>query len=159
MKYGFNIFKINVEGHVFWVAESKDLKGCVGQGDTIEEAIKELNLNEEEWLDTAKEYGIAIPEPSVEKMPEYSGKFMTRVSPAVHREAAENAMREGISLNQYVNNAIVTMNACGTTREVVTEMLGNFKEIIGMASKPKSASKDMLYNLSRNKESLRLVVN
>ena len=119
MKYGFTIYQTKVEEHVFWVAESKDLKGCVGQGDTIEEAIEELTNNEETWLETAKEVGLKIPEPSIELENEYSGKFITRVSPMVHRDASENAKRQGISLNQYVNDAIVTMNATQSTAEYV----------------------------------------
>lgn len=119
MKYGFTIYKTKVEEHVFWIAESKDLKGCVGQGDTIEEAIDELKSNEESWLETAKEVGLRIPEPSIELENEYSGKFVTRVSPTVHRDASENARKQGISLNQYVNNAIITMNAAQSAAEYV----------------------------------------
>ena len=85
MKYGFNVFQMKVENHIFWVAESKDLKGCAGQGDTIEEALQELELNESGWLMTAAEVGITIPDPSIEKENEYSGKFVVRISPFVHR--------------------------------------------------------------------------
>lgn len=130
MKYGFNVYQTQVEDHVFWVAESKDLKGCVGQGETLDEAIAELQLNEEEWLDTAIECGIPIPEVSVELPSEYSGKFMTRVSPRVHKEAVENATREGISLNQYVNNAIVTMNASNTTLNAIQNVIDDLKTMI-----------------------------
>lgn len=64
MKYGCIVYKTEVEGHIFWIAESKDLKGCVGQGETAEKALLELGKNEEEWLDTAKEYGIPFPAPA-----------------------------------------------------------------------------------------------
>ena len=37
-----------------WVAFSKVLTHCVGQGDTIEEATNELCENEETWLEVAK---------------------------------------------------------------------------------------------------------
>lgn len=131
MKYGCNVYKTEVEGHVFWVAESKDLKGCVGQGETAEEALSELETNEEEWLDAAKECGIPIPDPSVETMLEYSGKFMTRVSPKVHKEAVENAKKEGLSLNQYVNNAIIVANTSKTTIGAIGEILNDFKEMLG----------------------------
>lgn len=110
MNYGYTVYKACVEDEVFWVAESRELKGCVAQGDTPEEAIAELASNEEEWLETAKECGIEIPEHSVEELVVYSGKFMTRLSPFVHQEAAMCAKKQGISLNQYVNNAIVQAN-------------------------------------------------
>lgn len=112
MKYGFSLYLTEVEGHTFWVAESKDLKGCVGQADTADAAIKELEQNEIEWLEAAEEYSITIPEPTLEKN-NYSGKFMTRISPKVHQLAAENAKTQGISLNQYVNDAIVAWNTEG----------------------------------------------
>ncbi len=131
MKYGFNVYKTKVEEHVFWIAESKDLKGCVGQGETPDEAIQELKFNEEEWLDAAVEYGVCIPEPSIEEATEYSGKFMTRMSPKVHKEAAENAEREGISLNQYVINSVITANVSKTTAMAIEGILSDFKEMIG----------------------------
>ena len=62
MTYPFIVYQAKVENHIFWVAEIPLLKGCVGQGDTAEEAVRELEINEVAWLDTAKEYGIAIPD-------------------------------------------------------------------------------------------------
>ena len=58
MKYEAAIYQMTVETHTFWVAESKVLKGCVGQGDTSESAIKELEQNEIDWIKTAEEVGI-----------------------------------------------------------------------------------------------------
>ena len=45
MLYEASIYQMEVEGRSFWVAESKVLKGCVGQGATSEEAILELESN------------------------------------------------------------------------------------------------------------------
>lgn len=42
MKYPFNVFQMQVEQHVFWVAKSAQLNGCIGQGDSMEDAINEL---------------------------------------------------------------------------------------------------------------------
>lgn len=134
MKYGFNVYKTEVEGHVFWVAESEDLKGCVGQGENIAEALDELAINEEEWLAATEEYGIEIPEPTIKAATEYSGKFMTRISPRVHKEATEHAAREGISLNQYVNNAIVTMNATNTTVEALKPLVNEVRSMMLMST-------------------------
>lgn len=60
--YGADIYKMHVGDHAFWVAESKALKGCVGQGETSAEAIAELEQNEREWIDTAGEFGMSVPE-------------------------------------------------------------------------------------------------
>ncbi|MCR4787632.1 MAG: type II toxin-antitoxin system HicB family antitoxin [Lachnospiraceae bacterium] len=111
MRYPFHVFQTEVEGHVFWVAKSNYLKGCVGQGDVQEDAIRELAENEEAWLETAHETGIPIPEIEPVNPDEYSGKMTLRMSPAIHREAAMIAKEEGISLNQYINDAVVSKNA------------------------------------------------
>lgn len=54
MKYPFKAYPAESEGHKFWIAESLTLRGCVGQGDTYIEAVKELEDNEIEWLEIAK---------------------------------------------------------------------------------------------------------
>ena len=111
MLYPFQVYQNKVEEHVFWVAKSACLKGCVGQGETAEEAISELEVNEQEWLVTAKEVGIPIPPVPVETSQEYSGKLTVRIAPAVHRDAAQRAKAEKVSLTQYISDAIVNWNA------------------------------------------------
>lgn len=107
MLYEANVYQMQVEDHIFWVADSKVLKGCTGQGDTSEAAIKELEENECEWLITAKEFGIPIPEIQIKKERTYSGKVALRISPYVHEKATETASELGISLNQFINDALV----------------------------------------------------
>lgn len=111
MKYPFRVYRTQVEDHVFWVADCPALKGCTAQGDTIEEACSVLAENEEIWLETAAECGIEIPPVPLEHMTDCSGKFTVRIAPYVHKEATENAKRQGVSLNQYVNDAIVAQNS------------------------------------------------
>ena len=135
MKYPYNTYVMCVDGHVFWVAESKALKGCAGQGNTSNEAVEELELNEEEWLNTAKEYGIAIPEIQYEQEESYSGKFTVRVSPAVHQTASEEAKSQGISLNQYVNDAIVEKNTKSVYAEGIKKGLEVVQQSIGISHK------------------------
>ena len=54
MLYPYAISRESVNGHRVWIAKSLHLKGCVAQGDTRLEAIKELESNEIAWLETAK---------------------------------------------------------------------------------------------------------
>ena len=111
MKYEFKVYQMQVDEHLFWIAKSIALKGCVGQGDTVQEAIAALETNESEWLITAEEYGIPIPTPLVQKENSFSGKVSLRFSAFTHEEASENAKLLGISLNQYINDAIVYYSA------------------------------------------------
>lgn len=110
MLYPYTVKYYEANEHGFWIAESLTLKGCVGQGDTDSQAIKELETNETEWLQTARELDIPIPERAPTALPKYSGKFTVRLSPATHADAAAFAKSQGISLTQYVSDAIVAQN-------------------------------------------------
>lgn len=125
MKYEFEVYQMNVEDHLFWVAKSKALKGCVGQGETSSEAIAELELNEADWLETAEQCGIPIPSVCVKTdTPQYSGKVSLRFSPFIHEQAVELSKRQGISLNQYINDAIVYYNSMLSERGDGRSLLG-----------------------------------
>lgn len=62
MIYGFKTYPAKSGLDTFWIAESNQLNGCTAQGDTLDEALKELARNELEWLLMAEEHGIAVPE-------------------------------------------------------------------------------------------------
>jgi antitoxin HicB len=47
-----------------YVAEIKDLPGCLTQGKTIEETIQNINEARELWLETVYELGQEIPLPT-----------------------------------------------------------------------------------------------
>lgn len=49
-------------GEFVWMLKSVYLKGCVAQGYTLEDAIAQLEANENIWIETAGLYKIAIPE-------------------------------------------------------------------------------------------------
>jgi len=46
-----------------WIANVPDLRSCSAHGDTPEEALAELQIAMEGWLETARECDITIPEP------------------------------------------------------------------------------------------------
>ena len=53
-----------------YIAEIPALKGCLAQGETLEEVLGELNLVTELWLETADKYGQQLPNvaDSIEKI-------------------------------------------------------------------------------------------
>ena len=83
-----------------YVAQIKDLPGCLTQGETIEETMTNINEARELWIETAYEAGDNIPLPSTDDS--YSGKLMLRMPKSLHRRLSETAEREGVSLNQYI---------------------------------------------------------
>lgn len=83
-----------------FVAEIKDLPGCITQAETIEEVMENISEARELWIETVYESGKReIPLPATKQ--EYSGKFVLRLPKSLHRRLAEQAEREGVSLNQY----------------------------------------------------------
>lgn len=106
MKYGFKTFKMKVENHEFWVAESTELKGCAAQGDTLDEAITLFEEMEEEWLETAVKYGIPIPKQRITENVEYSGVISLRLGKTLHRKIAEAANEDGVSINKFITCAL-----------------------------------------------------
>lgn len=93
-----------------------ELPGCMTQGETAEEALQMLQEAKELWLETSLEMGLHIPEPAAQT---YSGKFVVRVAPALHRKLSEGAEAEGISLNQYV---VALLSEAHAVRSVTARM-------------------------------------
>jgi antitoxin HicB len=83
-----------------YVAQIKDLPGCLTQGETLDETIKNINEARELWIETAYESGDDIPLPSTAMG--YNGKLSIRMPKSLHRNLAEQAERENVSLNQYI---------------------------------------------------------
>ena len=60
-RYAINLFWSQRDD--CWIADVPDLKPCSAHGDTPEEAIAEAQIAIELWVETARESGLAIPEP------------------------------------------------------------------------------------------------
>jgi antitoxin HicB len=83
-----------------YIAQIKDLPGCLTQGETLQETISNINEAKELWLETAYEADDEIPLPSTDGT--YSGKLLLRMPKSLHRRLAEAAEQENVSLNQYI---------------------------------------------------------
>ena len=80
------------------------LHGCMTDGETVEEAYTNLQDAKREWIIDMLDRGLPINEPNMK--PRFSGRFVVRVPKTLHRLLAEESEREGISLNQFVNNSL-----------------------------------------------------
>ncbi len=58
VKYPFVIYPVSEGGYV---AEIPALKGCLAQGETLDETLDELETVEDLWLETARESGLELP--------------------------------------------------------------------------------------------------
>ena len=85
-----------------WAAEIPDLPGCVGAGDTPQEALRAVEDARKSWIEIALLEGKEIPTPVAEDVLYFSGKFTLRLPKTLHKELAEKAEQEAVSLNQYL---------------------------------------------------------
>ncbi len=53
----------NDDGDAGWVAEVKELRGCIAQGRSREELLDNIDRAMEAWIDDALEAGDPIPAP------------------------------------------------------------------------------------------------
>ncbi|MDY6296248.1 MAG: toxin-antitoxin system HicB family antitoxin [Schwartzia succinivorans] len=82
-------------------ARYPELPGCITCGETLELVTKNAEDAKKEWLLSAIEDGIEIPEPVTDDENKYSGQFKLRIPKILHKTLADHAKREGISMNQY----------------------------------------------------------
>lgn len=57
----------------------------------------------DEWIEVYQKDGRPLPPPTNRK---YSGKFVLRTGPEMHRALAAKALNEGVSLNSFVVKAL-----------------------------------------------------
>ena len=95
-----------------WVARVVELPGCITQGDTFEELGEMIEDAMRGWIGVALEAGIPVPEPARDE--DYSGKFVVRLPKSLHRQLAEVAVREGVSLNQFISTALARAVGCAS---------------------------------------------
>ena len=93
---------------VTWSAEDGEYVGLCAEfpslswlADTPESALRGIRKVVENVLNDMRKTGEVIPEPIASK--HYSGRFMVRVPPQVHRRLATEAAESGVSLNRLAS--------------------------------------------------------
>lgn len=96
---------------VEWSAEDRCYVGSapplIGQschGDTEAAVLAQLQTIVEEWVGMLIADGKPLPASTANR--KFSGKFVVRVSPEIHRKIALKAMAHGDSLNQYITETL-----------------------------------------------------
>ena len=121
LPYTIEVVRDDDENGGGWVARVAELPGCITQGEDFQELGEMIEDAMRMWIETAIEDGAEIPEPHPEE--NYSGKFIVRVPKSLHRELAETANREDVSLNMYISTALAKAvgQYPGEQRKVTTE--------------------------------------
>ena len=85
-------------------AEILEFPGCYSQGDTVDEAYRNLENAALGWVDACLSQGQDVPSPFSNTG--FSGKIALRLPRSIHRQASRMAERDGSSLNQFLLSAI-----------------------------------------------------
>lgn len=89
-----------------YTATIHEFPGCIAEGESADEALSNLENAALSWMRSAYANGYHVSPPL-----DYegaSGKIALRTSRRLHQLAAERADLEGISLNQFIGNAIAS---------------------------------------------------
>ena len=96
---------------VTWSEEDNEYVGLCAElpslswlSKTPESALKGIRNTVAEVINDMKENGEEIPPPIANK--NYSGKFMVRFPPEVHRSLAIQAAESGVSINRLVSSRL-----------------------------------------------------
>jgi len=96
---------------VMWSEEDEEFVGTCAEfpglswlKSTPEAALKGIRALVKSVVKDMKENGEKIPEPISSR--KYSGKFMVRVPPEVHRQLAVEAAESGVSLNRLASTKL-----------------------------------------------------
>lgn len=119
MQYPFRVIADPDGGYV---VVFPDLPGCMTQTETIDEIPAMAEDARRSWITAVYEDGEVVPMPSYPE--EYSGKLVARLPRSLHRQLAEEAERQGVSLNQHM----VTLLARGDAMARLERRLADVEE-------------------------------
>ena len=104
-----------------YAAEILEFPGCVAQGDTPEDAYRNLEEATKGWIQAALDLDQDIPDPAMNQG--YGGRIALRLPRGLHRRAAQMAEREGTSLNQFLVAAIAERVGASSLYERMVQRL------------------------------------
>jgi predicted HicB family RNase H-like nuclease len=87
-----------------YVGSAPPLIGQCCHGKTEAAVLAQLQTIVEEWTENLIADGKPLPPGTASR--KFSGKFVVRISPEIHRKIALKAMAHGDSLNQFVSEAL-----------------------------------------------------
>ncbi|MFB2833729.1 type II toxin-antitoxin system HicB family antitoxin [Floridanema evergladense] len=144
LKYPITLYP-DSDPEVGYVIEIKDLPGCMTQGETVDEAMSNIEEARELWIEAVYEQGNDIPLPSTEN--QYSGRVLLRMPRSLHQQLVENAEREEVSFNQYVVSLLSERNAYRDI-DKINKQLDSIHSLLS-EQKVSSLSKEQLENSAK----------
>ena len=100
-QYQFTVRRLSREEGGGYLVEYPDIPGCMSDGETIEEAIRNGREALRDCIDVFKESGRKIPKPVVE-----AAQWRQRVPRTLYSKLTKQAENEGVSINSFVTAII-----------------------------------------------------
>jgi antitoxin HicB len=104
LPYHLTIVRDGEEKGKPWTASVEELPGCTSRGRTSDEALNGLEAAMQSWIATALKEGRDVPEPKTATS--HSGRLLLRMPRTLHAELTRVSEREGVSLNQFITDAL-----------------------------------------------------
>jgi predicted RNase H-like HicB family nuclease len=132
LEYKIIVEPQNFEGETYYNCYSEELGkySCFGQGETIEEAVKNFYNEKDFFIESLYTNNLSIPEPELPQEGLLSGVFNLRMDPTTHTLLALQARKNKLSLNQYVNKLIDRNVSVDLFAERITPMFEEMKGLI-----------------------------
>lgn len=152
-EYTVSVRMESVDGERLYVARIQELPDVEEYADTPEFA-RELALDTIATMyEICQEKGLAFPSPNVAQAPEASGRVTLRLAKSIHAAAIQRAQVEGISLNQYMSNAIssalIKADSLDVTKNALTEIFDRYNDAFSHVSKIREIGSNALNYFSR----------
>lgn len=96
-RYAILVRPLSEEEGGGFVAIVPELPGCSSDGETMQEAMENVQGAIESWIEAAEDMGRPIPDAN-----KVAGKWLQRVPKSLHLTLKMLADKEGVSFNAYV---------------------------------------------------------
>lgn len=101
MEYTVKIFS-DPEGDGDFIAEIEELKGCSAFGDSREEALKEIEIAMQLWIETAKKHRKSIPEPYSHKLKEPKKRINVMLPESLLKDVDDYRGKHGLKRSELL---------------------------------------------------------
>jgi predicted RNase H-like HicB family nuclease len=105
-----------------FAAKVAEFPGCVSEGEDRASALRNLEQAAYDWVSAALEDGYPIP-PAPSESPSASGRFLVRLPKSLHARLQSAAVRDQVSLNQYVLSVLAGHVGAAELAEHVTSTM------------------------------------
>lgn len=137
LNYPYELIRDTEEGGFF--VTHPDLDGCAAQGETVEEAVENLDVARELWIETRLEDGLPVPEPAPE---DPSGRVSLRMPSSLHAKLVRVADRQGVSLNLLLNAALAEYVGGATTQITMQDLVRELTSIVARTRGPEASAEE-----------------